>query len=411
MKKMKKEFKSFTRNILSYFILISIMTVLLSFRSVDMPPGNITDLVGTHNKEISAEKEDTSSYLFPLWDEQVPFPSIEHRSRPERAVDILVHRADEEYRFLHDNAVVWHGETLFAAWYNCPKAEIQESSLIRGRRSHDKGMTWSEIEVIAADYDEKGIFYVPVAFLSHDSKLYAFITNMVGHDLVTRCEVFILDEMTDRWQSHGFIADKFLPNCEPVLMEDGNFIMAGRVADQFRTKPETPAVAISNGKEVTQPWTIIRLMDEKLLTYPETTVWVEGHRVTAISRDRQNGKVFTSEDYGRNWVGPFSHNLPVENSKLYAGMLSTGQRYLVWNLPMGERRNELVIGVSRPYENQLVAVWQIRHGPSEHLGTGPEWSYPYAVEHKGKLYVIYTSEKKHSAMTIIPVESLTVGKD
>ena len=206
---------------------------------------------------------------FALWDEQVPWPELQDRQRSEGAVEVLVHRACAEYRFLHDNAVVWQGDTLFAAWYNCPRHEMQEASAIRGRRFRASGRTWSDVEVIADDWAGEGILYVPVAFLSHGGTLYAYITNMVGADLVVNCEVFALDEATDRWESRG-------------------------------------------------------------------------------------------------------------------GLLSTGQRYLVWNVPPesgGRRRNELVIGVSRPGQQHLTAVWQIRHGHSTELGVEPEWSYPYAVEH------------------------------
>jgi hypothetical protein len=118
--------------------------------------------------------------VFALWNDQVPWPSLEKRHRPEGAVDVLVHRACAEYRFLHDNAVVWHGDTLFAGWYNCPRGEIQDSSSIRGRRSRDGEKTWSEVEVIAADDEGKSIYYVPVAFLSHANTLYAYISTMTG---------------------------------------------------------------------------------------------------------------------------------------------------------------------------------------------------------------------------------------
>lgn len=343
---------------------------------------------------------------FALWDGKTPWPAAEQRERPAGAVDVVVHRADAQYQFLHDNAVVWHKGTLLAAWYNCPRGEMQQASAIRGRRSRDGGATWSEVEVIAEDHAKKGILYVPVALLSHEGTLYAYITNMVGADLVVNCEVFALNEATDRWGSRGFIADGFLPNCAPVRMGNGNFIMAGRVADRPKGKPEWPAVAISSGGNVTRPWTVVRLMAKPLPPFPETTVWVDHSKITAVVREPRGGRVFTSRDYGRAWAGPMQTNLPISHSKLYAGVLSTGQRYLVWNVPPA--RNELVIGVSRPGEQQLSAVWQIRCGRSEELGCGPEWSYPCAVEHDGKLYVIYTSEKKHSVMTVIPVESLAV---
>ncbi|TVS14724.1 MAG: exo-alpha-sialidase [Planctomycetaceae bacterium] len=365
-----------------------------------------------------APESECEAEVFSLWDEQVAWPSPEERQRPAGAVDVLVHRACEEYRFLHDNAVVWHGDTLFAAWYNCPSGEIVGSSSIRGRRSRDGGKTWSQVEVIASDHQGEGIFYVPIAFHSHRDTLYGYVTTMVGHDLVVNCEVYVLDEVTDQWKSRGVIADRFLPNCTPVLMEDGNYIMAGRVADKPKTKPEWPAVAISNGDNITEPWTVIRLMDDRLKVFPETSVWVDGKNITAISRCRPDqtpngcsspGRVFTSSDYGRTWCGPICHNLPeLQDTKVYGGSLSSGQRYLVWTTPPA--REGLVIAVSRPGEEQLAAVWQLQHGRSAELGVGPEWSYPYAVEHDGKLYVIYTSQKKHSVMTIIPVASLELGK-
>jgi hypothetical protein len=355
--------------------------------------------------------------VFALWDEQAPWPSLDKRQRPEGAVDVLVHRATEEYQFLHENAVVWHGNTLFAAWYNSPQYEISGSALIRGRRSRDGGKTWSTVEVIAADNEGKGLFYVPVTLFSHGGTLYAYVATMVDHDKVVNCEVYVLDEATDQWEFRGVIADMFQPHCTPMLIEDGNYIMAGRASLSPGTIGEWPAVAISDGTNFTDPWTVIRLSEDRLRRFPEPTVWVDGKNITAISRSNPDqppqpssnvvGRVFTSSDYGRNWRGPILHNQPdLANSKLYAGMLTSGQRYLVWTTPSGGYRNELVIAVSRPGEKHLAAVWQLQHGRSEELGVGPEWSYPYAVEHDGKLYVIYTSQKKHSVMTIIPVKSL-----
>lgn len=51
-------------------------------------------------------------------------------------------------------------------------------------------------------------------------------------------------------------------------------------------------------------------------------------------------------------------------------------------------------------------MWKIRDGVSQTLKSGPEWSYPCAIEFDGKLYVVYTSEKHHCVLTTIPVKSL-----
>lgn len=139
--------------------------------------------------------------------------------------------------------------------------------------------------------------------------------------------------------------------------------------------------------------------------YPESTVWVDGAHVTAVVRGRL---VFTSQDYGRTWSGPFRHNLPAEDSKPFALKVSTGQRCLLWNYPEapGTSRRLLTIAVSRPGEKELSSMWKIRHGDLDRLNVRPEWSYPCAVEHNGFLYIIYTSEKRHSVMTIVPLSSI-----
>lgn len=350
-----------------------------------------------------------------LWDGGVPFPSRDGLSFPGGATDVMVHRSGGDgYDFLHDSAIAEHKGTLFAAWYNCPRGEMVGESVIRCRRSRDGGRTWAAPEVIAADREKRGIMYVPVALLSHGGTLHAFVTNMKGGpDLVHDCEAFVLDDATDRWVSRGMIAGPFLPNCAPQPLADGNFVMAGRLAAKPGQKPTIPAVAISGGADLARPWRLVRLLPEGTLPdgsrlhCPETTVIVEGKELTALVRRERGGSLlFLSEDHGRTWSEPREHNFPMEGSKIYAGTLSTGQRYLLCNVPGGRRRDLLVIAVSRPGERAFSKVWKVRDGRSEDLKSGPEWSYPCAIESGGNLHVVYTSEKHHCVLTTIPLESL-----
>eukprot|EP01031_Cornospumella_fuschlensis_P015787 gene15787-19289_t len=131
----------------------------------------------------------------------------------------------------------------------------------------------------------------------------------------------------------------------------------------------------------------------------ESTVIVKGKQVFNISRYGAEAKalVAVSEDYGRTWSESLPANLPMTTSKPSAGMLSTGQRYLVCTTSAdnGKRRSPLTIAVSRPGETVFSRVFVIRHavapeGPGESHPKA-SLSYPYAIEHGGKLYVGYSN--------------------
>ena len=269
----------------------------------------------------------------------------------------MVHRAgDDTYNFLHDATLVAHRRVLFAAWYNCPEREIVGSSLIRGRRSYDGGITWSDVEIIAQDVEGK-IFYVPNVFLSHKQVLWTFVLRMTGHDLPTQLEAFALDETTNRWEPKGLIADLFLPNCPPIKMSDGNFVMAGRMADRRGEQPLRPAVAISQGDHLLLPWKTVPLSAAgETYAFPETTLIVEQGRLIAFFRSLTKVVLVSiSEDCGRTWTPPAKTNFPVIDAKMFAGTLSTGQHYLLSNTPgRPHGRGLLTIAVTPPGEVDLL---------------------------------------------------------
>jgi len=355
---------------------------------------------------------DSASSPHTLWSKRKPFPTPDQLTRPRGVRDLIMHRAGADaYSFLHDSTIVEHRGILFAAWYNCPEREIVDASVIRGRRSRDGGITWSDVEVIAEDAERK-IFYVPNVFLSHKGTLWTFVLRMTGHDLPTQVEAFALDEATNRWEPKGSIAKLFLPNCPPVRMSDGNFVMAGRMADRRGEKPLRPAVAISQGDQLLRPWKTVPLSAPgQTYTCPETTLLVERQMLTAFFRSRRKVVLLsTSTDCGRTWTTPTETNFPVVYAKMFAGTLSTGQHYLLSNTPgRAHSRGLLTIAVTKPGEAVFSKMWKLRDGHAADLKAGPEWSYPSAIEHGGKLFVVYTSEKHHCALSVIPTASIATG--
>ncbi|MFK7852261.1 MAG: hypothetical protein AB8D78_14890 [Akkermansiaceae bacterium] len=103
--------------------------------------------------------------------------------------------------------------------------------------------------------------------------------------------------------------------------------------------------------------------------------------------------------------------MPIAASKAYLGKLSTGQLYMISNL---NNRDSLTISVGKPGEKTLSSMWRIRHGKSipprfEGKAKSKQWSYPYAHEHDGKLYVVYSIGKEDCGLSVIPIDSLRVS--
>ena len=124
--------------------------------------------------------------------------------------------------------------------------------------------------------------------------------------------------------------------------------------------------------------------------------------------------VSTSSDSGRTWAPLAASNLPLTSSKPYAGNLSTGQAFLVGNV--GPDRHTPVLAVTAPGERAFSRVWRIRHGASPALrlpgrAKSPQWSYPYAHEHDGNLYVVYSIGKEDCGLSIIPLYAISHPQD
>lgn len=331
---------------------------------------------------------------------------------PKGIQEQILTRPDNKYRFLHDCVIANHKNVLYAAWYNCPDGEIEDESVIRGRYSVDKGKTWSEIRYFARDSTNK-LMYVPPAFGVINGALYMYVSRMTGHDQVKDILLFKLNEKKKNFIKVDSIPIPFIINTSVTLMENGKLIAGGRRSEVPGTLPLIPAVLISDNGSALGPWRVIDIQkdsknpDGTPFEYPETGLITRGAEITAIVRgEQQNPLVYKSPDFGTTWSLSNEINFPFAGaSKITCGVLSDGRDYVIGNV-QGFGRNKLIIGFRNKGSETFSKAYLLQDGENTKLNASPEWSYPSACELENKLYVIYTSGKKASALSIIPLANV-----
>ena len=342
-------------------------------------------------------------------DELTSLPSVQH---------VQVHAPrDGTYTFLHGAAIAYHNGRFFANWANSPTHENSLEETLQGSVSTDGGLTWSPRQLIARDPSAQ-LNYSHAAYLRHQDHLWTFAARFRGWqpgpgvrfpDL--QVEAFVLDDAANRWVSRGIVARDMWPYVEPLRLANGNWITAGQ--DSFAG----PGVMISRGDDLTSWRTVkIPVSDDMPKGWGETALLpiAGGREILALVRPGGTRVAWASRsrDGGETWTTTQRTNYPIGISKMYTGRLSTQQPYLVANFhSRGDSdRDTLTIAVGRPGEDTLRMLYEIRYGPTRpvHPGfaKGSQWSYPYAYEHDGKLYVVYSINKEACGLSIIPLSAL-----
>lgn len=371
-----------TREISTYLVLIAFAVLFLS------PPASPAG-------DSHTVQSDTSQPLI-LWDPQRPVPKASDIPELENVRFHLLKQREPEldgYNWLHGVAVVRHKGILFTSWGHNKGKENTVTEIVQGRRSPDGGRTWSTVEMLASGGESTGVSHG--SFLSYRGQLWAFFARFRAGRGDVQMEAFLFDEQGSAWQSRGIVAgDGFWPMAEPQRMQDGNWIMAGLIVGG-----ENPAgIAISHGDDFTA-WDVVAIPNSPEVgrMWGETAVIVDDEEVVAIARYRDQAMALasTSCDYGRTWTPMRVSNLPMAGSKPYAGMLSTGQRYLICTTTAdsGHKRTPLTIAVTRPGEKLFTTIYTItnrtlRDNPENKR---PYLSYPYAIELDRHLYVAYSA--------------------
>lgn len=377
-----------------------------------------------HNAVLAIPK---SPERFPLWNESETLRVAADQPQLEGVQFHVIKKWDKPkdgYTFLHGVGLAWHKGKLYASFGHNKGAENTVTEEAQYRVSDDGGETWGPLQVIDAG-EEENLAVSHGVFLSHAGKLWAFHGAYNGFMENIHTRAYSLDEATGKWVKRGeVIGNGFWPMNQPVKMADGNWIMAGGLFGPYSNASIfPPAVAISHGDEFTQ-WDMVSIpVDGEIhRMWGESSIFVDGSTVYSIARYGGGAQalIAVSTDYGRSWTPTEISNLSMATSKPAAGILSTGQRYLVCTTAKdnGGKRTPLTIAVSRPGENRFSKVFVVRRSQNpDNPGESADrlsLSYPCAVEHEGKLYVGYSNNGgrkgnlNSAELAIIPIEELEV---
>lgn len=323
-----------------------------------------------------------------------------------------VHFPTSEYSFLHETAVIEYHGVLFASWYNNHGVELSGRTPLRGRKSTDGGKSWSEVETYADDATGR-IKYCPPVYGICDDKLYMLVNEMyIKPDHMHALNLYIYDEENDKFKFLWSRPIPFKLNTNVYKLSNGKLMLPGRIAkpDGF---PNTPAVLISDSGKIDAEWRLVKIQengdlpDGSQLEHPELSAITDGENITMFCRDdyRNVPLIYKSADSGESWSGPYSHDIPFSNSKIYSGTLKNGRNYVIGNLYPG--RSKLAIFFTKPYEKSFSSGYILQNGKSNLLGYGNTWHYPCAYEANGMLYVIYSADSdkgRGAVITAIPTE-------
>ncbi len=344
--------------------------------------------------------------MYLLWDNKTEFPQHEEMRKICNIEFINIHTAiKDEYQFLLGAAIIKHKDVLYASWGNSFRNENDDNTILAEKRSFDNGNTWTDYKKISKT--DQGFGRSHGVYFEYQGRLYAFCPKAkfdkieAYPDLVM--EAYKLEE-TGEWVYIGVVLEEdFWPMCEPILLDNGALLMAG-----LKTNTAEAAIALCDGKDLTK-WEMKKIPNPENFEYwGETTVLKQKNKLIAIVRGGQSAEcILVSESYdnGVSWSGLEKSNFEISNTKMYAGILSNGINYLVFNAKSEKYRETLCIATGRELFDK---VYVIRHGfekPPTFWNTN-EWCYPYAYEADGNLYVVYAKNKEDCELAVIPLESL-----
>ncbi len=386
---------------------ISDIASLCGYNNISYFTETFTKNIGVSPKSFREQNSNKYFHSFYSYDDMLLTSKINNLRLSDKDIkeitqgiqSVSVCEPDDNFKFLHEAAIIEYHDVLYASWYHCPESELHGYTPICGKRSFDFGKTWSDLEIICDD-KSSNVLYCPPVYGICDDKLYMFVNQMVAPDHIHSLDLYVLNNETCKFEFLWTRPIPFKLNTNVATLPNGKLMLTGRVGelDGF---PNTPAVLISDSGKIDAEWRLVKiaengnLCDGSKFIHPEISAICAEDVLYMFCRNDQRvvPLVYVSKDYGETWSDLYAHDVPIIPSKIYCGTLSDGRHYMVCNTDKFDRSKLVVYFTddeTLTFSKQLVLI-------DCQDGTWGAMHYPAACEYKGYLYVIATEGHKNGS--------------
>lgn len=305
---------------------------------------------------------------------------------------------------------------FWAAWSSAAVGEEDPDQHVVYATSRD-GLSWSTPRTLAADPDGAAgpQRWIARGLYREGGKLHALAAlvesadyGKQGKDVVWRNLRLMKFTWSGReWRENGVFAEDCMNNFPP-----------GRVAGLLTMPCRDSRMALKVFQEQAGGWNVTPIHAEPPLhRMDEPTLYEAADgTVQMIIRDGARSRRLlraVSTDGGRSWSKPVLTNYPDATSKNFVLRLKDG-RYVLISNPNPQGRDPLTMSFSRDgwVFGQPLAV---RKGaPPRRLSGRAKGSgsvqYPHAMEHDGRLWVIYSTNKEDIEISSFQLKDLPGAK-
>jgi hypothetical protein len=329
--------------------------------------------------------------------------------------------SEGSYCYSHHASLGVHGGMLYAFWSNGLLGE-DEPSQVQCWSVRDAQGVWSTPRVLARAPTNPAVHPEMTTVINGGTAVSArYLTSFYSEykgrpsdgaggegkwSLPLSTGVQVLNAHSGAWTHRGIVLEDMLLNEGPRRTARGRWIMTGE-DHRGRTR-----VAYSDAEDpADRAWRMVGVPKGEGPVFKNEASWYQrpdGKLALVLRDDGRSGRIWVSlsADQGVTWEEPQPTNLCDAVSKCYVGQLSDGAYYIISNPNPERRRIPLTIALSDDgVRFDRVAILRDEDTaprlPGRYKGSG--YQYPNAVQHAGKLHIIYSVNKEEIEVQSIPL--------